>query len=189
MPLDPVARRMLDDFIASGRPNAHLLPVEQARANFEALFEDLRPGEPVATVDDYELPVEGGSIPARAYRPSDEAGLGLVVYFHGGGWLLGSVESHDTVCRALANASGAVVLNVGYRRAPEWRFPTAADDALAATRWAHANAEALGADASNRREGDASCSTTSIRVRASIGLAIWASMPTALQRCWSSSLV
>ena len=148
MPLDPVARQLLDDFIASGRPNAHLLPVEEARANFEALFESLRPGESVATVADHEIPVSGGAIPARSYTPSDEAGLPLVVYFHGGGWLLGSVESHDTVCRSLANAAKAVVLNVGYRRAPEWRFPTAVDDAWAATRWAHANATALGADAS-----------------------------------------
>jgi acetyl esterase/lipase len=70
----------------------------------------------------------------------------LVVYFHGGGWLLGSIESHDTICRALANASGAVVVNVGYRRAPEARFPAAPDDALAATRWAHAQAALLGAD-------------------------------------------
>ena len=123
MPLDPVARKMLDDFIASGRPNAHLLPVEQARANFEALFEGLRPGESVASTADHEIPVEGGTIPARSYRPSDEQGLGLVVYFHGGGWLLGSVDSHDTICRSLANASGAVVLNVGYRCAPECKFP------------------------------------------------------------------
>ena len=88
-------------------------------------------------------------ISARSYRPQSAAAgepLALVVYFHGGGWLLGSVESHDTVCRALANASGAVVLNVGYRLAPEARFPAAPDDALAATRWAHANAALLGAD-------------------------------------------
>ncbi len=87
-------------------------------------------------------------IPARSYRPAGAgAGAPLVVYFHGGGWLLGSIDSHDGVCRSLANASGAVVLNVGYRVAPEARFPAAADDALAATRWAHANAAALGAAA------------------------------------------
>lgn len=146
MPLDPVARKLLDDFLASGRPNAHLLPVAEARANFEALFAGLPPGEDVAAVADHAIPVAGGTIPARSYRPSADAGLPIVVYFHGGGWLLGSVESHDRICRALANASGAVVLNVGYRCAPESTFPTAPDDALAATRWAHANASALGAD-------------------------------------------
>jgi acetyl esterase/lipase len=145
--LDPVARQMLDDFIASGRPNAHLLPVEQARANFEALFEGLRPGEAVAAVADHEIPVAGGTIPARSYRPSDETGLGIAVFFHGGGWLLGSVESHDTICRSLANASGCVILNAGYRCAPESKFPTAVDDAYAATVWAAEHAAELGADA------------------------------------------
>ena len=147
MPLDPVAQKMLDDFVASGRPNAHLLPIEQARANFEALFEGLRPGETVAATADHDIPVAGGTIPARSYRPTDEPGLGLVVFFHGGGWLLGSHESHDTICRSLAGASGAVVLNVGYRLAPEAKFPTAVDDAWAATRWAAEHAAELGADA------------------------------------------
>src|SRR4051812_37719208 len=139
---------MLDDFVASGRPNAHLLPVEQARANFEALFEGLRPGEDVAATADHEIPVEGGTIRARSYRPTDGDGLGLVVYFHGGGWLLGSHESHDTICRSLANASGAVVLNVDYRLAPEARFPTAVDDAWAALTWAVEHAADLHADPS-----------------------------------------
>jgi acetyl esterase/lipase len=146
--LDPVAKRLLDDFIASGRPNAHLLPVEEARANFEALFEGLRPGEQVAGTADHTIEVSGGSISARSYRPSEAADLPLVVYFHGGGWLLGSVESHDTICRSLANAAGAVVLNVGYRCAPESTFPTAVNDAWAATCWASEHAAELGADAS-----------------------------------------
>ncbi len=147
MPLDPVARKLLDEVAASGRPNAHLLPVAEARVNFESLFAGLGAKQEVAAVAEHAIPVAGGSIPARSYRPAGSAAdLPLVVYFHGGGWLLGSVESHDGICRALANASGAVVLNVGYRRAPEARFPAAADDALAATRWAHVSAAALGAD-------------------------------------------
>ena len=148
MPLDPVARKLLDEVAASGRPNAHLLPVAEARTNFESLFAGLGAGEPVAAVADHVIPVRGAVIPARSYRPAAAADepLALVVYFHGGGWLLGSVESHDGICRALANASGAVVLNVGYRLAPESRFPAAVDDALDATRWAHANAALLGAD-------------------------------------------
>jgi acetyl esterase len=149
VPLDPVARKLLDEVAASGRPNAHLLPVAEARVNFESLFAGLGPVEPVASVSDHSIPVPGGSIPARVYRPADAAAgeaLPVVVYFHGGGWLLGSIDSHDGICRSLANASGAAVLNVGYRLAPEARFPAAADDALAATRWAHANAAFLGAD-------------------------------------------
>jgi acetyl esterase len=149
VPLDPVARKLLDEVAASGRPNAHLLPVAQARVNFESLFAGLGAGEEVAAVADHSIPVAGAAIPARAYRPAGSTAaqaLPLVVYFHGGGWLLGSIASHDGICRSLANASGAVVLNVGYRLAPEARFPAAADDALAATRWAWANAAALGAD-------------------------------------------
>ena len=148
MPLDPLARKLLDEVAASGRPNAHLLPVAEARANFESLFAGLGPGESVEAVADHAIPVAGAAIPARSYRPSGAGpGAPLVVYFHGGGWLLGSIESHDGICRSLANASGAVVLNVGYRVAPEARFPAAVDDALAATRWAHANAAPLGAAA------------------------------------------
>jgi acetyl esterase len=147
VPLDPLARKLLDEVAASGRPNAHLLPVAEARTNFESLFAGLGAVEAVAAVEDHVIPVSGGEIPARSYVPG---GVGarapLVVYFHGGGWLLGSIDSHDGICRSLANASGAVVLNVGYRLAPEARFPAAVDDALAATRWAHANALALGAD-------------------------------------------
>ncbi|HET6171204.1 MAG TPA: alpha/beta hydrolase [Gaiellales bacterium] len=149
MPLDPTARTLLDEVAESGRPNAHLLPVAEARVNFASLFAGLGPGAAVDTVSDHSIAVAGAQIPARAYRPAGSAAgeaLPLVVYFHGGGFLLGSVDSHDGVCRSLANASGAVVLNVGYRLAPETRFPAAADDALAATRWAHANAALLGAD-------------------------------------------
>jgi acetyl esterase/lipase len=148
VPLDPLARKLLDEVAASGRPNAHLLPVAEARANFEALFAGLGPGESVEAVADHAIPFAGAAIRARSYRPAGAGpGAPLVVYFHGGGWLLGSIESHDRICRSLANASGAIVLNVGYRVAPEARFPAAADDALAATRWAHANAALLGADA------------------------------------------
>jgi acetyl esterase len=148
VPLDPVARKLLDDVALSGRLNAHLLPIAEARANFEALFAGLGPGEAVAAVAEHEIGVAAGAIPARSYRPagSGDELRSLVVYFHGGGWLLGSVDSHDGICRSLANASGAVVLSVGYRCAPEARFPAAVDDALAATRRAHAHAGVLGAD-------------------------------------------
>ena len=134
VPLDPVAQKMLDDFVASGRPNAHLLPGRAGAGQLRGAVRgpaagrgrgrDGRPRDPRRGRHD-----PGALVPAR---PTSE-GLGLVVYFHGGGWLLGSHESHDTICRSLANASGAVVLNVGYRLAPERKFPTAVDDAWAAT--------------------------------------------------------
>jgi acetyl esterase len=133
--------------LAIDGPPAHEMPVDQARAGHEA--ETVRmsgPGEPVAEVRDLEIPSPSGAIPARLYRPAGGGPLPLVVYLHGGGWMLGSIESFDTVVRALANASGAIVLSVGYRLAPEARFPAGLDDALCAVRWAAAGAEELGAD-------------------------------------------
>jgi acetyl esterase len=140
--LAPAAADMLRAAQASTRPNAHLLPVEEARRNFEADFAAVGPGEDVHEVQDMQVPVTGGAIPVRLYRP--RAGRSsTVVYLHGGGWLLGSVESHDGLARALANASGAAVLSVGYRRGPEHRFPTAVEDAYAATAWVAEQADEL----------------------------------------------
>lgn len=144
--LTPQAAEMLRSALSSDRPNAHLLPVEEARRNFESDFAAVGPGEDVAEVKDLDIPVEGGSVPARAYRPRSGR-LPAVVYLHGGGWLLGSIDSHDAVARALANAAEAVVVSVGYRRGPEHRFPTAVEDAYAATAWVVAHADELGIDA------------------------------------------
>jgi acetyl esterase len=143
--LHPQAAALLAAASASTRPNAHLLPVVEARRHFDAEYAAMGPGEPVHAVDDLEIDVADGSVPARAYRPA--AGrLPVVVYLHGGGWVLGSIDSHDAVCRALANASGTVVVSVGYRRGPEHRFPTAVEDAYAATRWVIDHADRLGVD-------------------------------------------
>lgn len=101
----------------------------------------LRPStEPIHHTQD----VDAGGVPSRLYRPSEQDGLGLLVFFHGGGWVLGSIESHDNLCRILANSSGHCVLSVGYRLAPEHPFPSGLEDALAATRWGYASAGALG---------------------------------------------
>jgi acetyl esterase len=128
---------------------AHEVPVDQARAGHEAETKELSgPGEPVAEVRDIALEGPGGPIPVRVYRPSGEDGLPLVVYLHGGGWTIGSIESFDTVSRALANGSGAVVASVGYRLAPEHPFPAGLDDALSAVRTLRSRAPELGADPS-----------------------------------------
>lgn len=90
--------------------------------------------------------VDAGGIPARLYRPRTDLELGLFVYFHGGGWVIGDLETHDDVCRAIANRSGHAVLSVDYRLAPEFPFPTPLNDCLAATRWAFDHANELGCD-------------------------------------------
>lgn len=92
--------------------------------------------------------VAAGGVPSRLYRPSADASVGLIVYFHGGGWVVGDLETHDHICRTMAVNTGHAVLSVDYRLAPEHKFPAAVDDAMAATRWAHENAASLGVDAS-----------------------------------------
>jgi acetyl esterase/lipase len=143
--LHPQAAALLAAAAASTRPNAHLLPVAEARRHFDAEFAALGPGEPVDQVADVGIAVEGETIRARVYRPGGGR-RAVVVYFHGGGWVLGSIDSHDAACRALSNASGAVVVSVGYRRGPEHRFPTAVEDAYAATLWVAEQGEALDVD-------------------------------------------
>jgi len=147
MPIDPIAQKMLDDAKASGRPNAHLLPVQTARQNFEDTFGALAK-PPIHRVVDIAIPTrDGQTIPGRLYLPAEESSvLPLTVYYHGGGWLLGSIDSHDVATRMLANASGTAVLSVGYRRAPEARFPTAVNDAIDALEFASSPASGLDVD-------------------------------------------
>jgi len=103
--------------------------------------------EEVRAVEDLACPGTGGDIDLRLYRPSHEPGLPLLVWFHGGGWTIGDIESSDGTCRALANACGAAVISVGYRLAPEHPFPAAVDDCWMALGWVHAHAADLGLDA------------------------------------------
>ncbi|RYY91327.1 MAG: alpha/beta hydrolase [Comamonadaceae bacterium] len=94
--------------------------------------------------------MKAGTIPLRLYRPAGSAAtatLPVLVYYHGGGWVIGDLDTHDVLCRELANGSGCAVVAVDYRMGPEHRFPAAVDDVLAATRWVRANAASLGVDA------------------------------------------
>jgi acetyl esterase len=146
MPLDDNVRAFLDQLAATGMPPIESMDPPAARALMEGLREIAPPGDDVAHVEDRDIPGPAGAIPVRVYRPAGTAPLPVLVYFHGGGWVIGSLDSHDPVCRALANAVPAVVVSVGYRLAPEHRFPAAVDDCVAATRWAAANATSLGGD-------------------------------------------
>ncbi len=131
--LDPEIQAILDAMLAVPGPPPEDAPVDMARAAHAEETARLA-GEGPAVADVAELTVAGpgGDIRVRTYRPEDPRGT--VVYFHGGGWMLGNLESVDAVCRALALASGATVASVDYRLVPEHRFPAAVDDALAAVR-------------------------------------------------------
>ncbi len=121
--LEPGIQKVLDGMNALEGPPAHEVPVEQARAGHEQETQILAgPGEEVGAVEDVQL----AGVPARVYTPLEPQG-GTVAYFHGGGWVVGSIDSFDTACRALANASGATVVSVGYRLAPEHPFPAGLD--------------------------------------------------------------
>jgi acetyl esterase len=145
MPLTEQAQSVLDLLEALGfaglEPDAD--PV-QVRALYNA---GVMPSSIViASVENTTIPGPGGDIPVRVYRPESDAPLPALVYFHGGGWVLGSLETHDQTCRSLAEGAHCVVVSVDYRLAPEHRFPAAVDDCYAATEWVVANASAIGAD-------------------------------------------
>ncbi|MGZ4700487.1 MAG: alpha/beta hydrolase [Ilumatobacteraceae bacterium] len=138
MPLHPQAESLLALMAELGEPPLESCTPTQAR---EIRAKRQRPStEPIHHTRD----LDAGGVPARLYRPSDHGDLGLLVYLHGGGWVIGSRDTHDNVCRILANSSGHAVLSVDYRLAPEHPFPAAIDDAVAATSWAYANAATLG---------------------------------------------
>jgi acetyl esterase len=103
-------------------------------------------GIELASVTDRDVPGPAGPVPVRVYRPSGDAPKPVIVYFHGGGWVLGSLDTHDGTCRRLADGVDAVVVSVDYRMGPEDRFPAAVDDSFAALRWVAANAGELGGD-------------------------------------------
>ncbi len=133
--------------LALAGPAAHEVPVDQARAGHAAETRELSgPGEDVAEVRDVSVEAPCGGIPVRVYRPEGEGPLPVIAYLHGGGWVVGSIDSFDTVVRALANASGAIVASVDYRLAPEDPFPAGLDDCLCAVRWLKSNAAELGGD-------------------------------------------
>ncbi len=136
--LHPHARAFVE--LTAGSPPLDEQDVDAAREQLRGVVPHTGAPAELADVRDATVPGPAGPIPIRHYRPSTAPGLPVVVYLHGGGWAVGSIDSYDTACRALANAAGHAVASVGYRLAPEHPFPAGLDDALAATRWAMARA-------------------------------------------------
>jgi cation diffusion facilitator CzcD-associated flavoprotein CzcO/acetyl esterase/lipase len=144
--MQPDVAVVLELLATVGLPPLETLPVPDARAIMSAINATRPPSPEVGEVTDGALPGPGGDLPYRLYRPAvpAEGPYPIVVYFHGGGWVLGDLDSDDPLCRDLCARSGAIVVSVNYRHAPEDRFPAAAEDAFAAVRWVDANAADLG---------------------------------------------
>jgi len=151
--LHPHAKFLLDLMIERQIPPTHTLSPAEARVFYRERRAVTQP-DPPAIAEIHELMAIGphGPIPLRLYHPQAaaerKAPPAVLVYFHGGGWVIGDLDTHDTLCRELANGSGCAVVAVDYRMGPEQRFPAAVDDCIAATRWVSEHAADIGVDAS-----------------------------------------
>jgi acetyl esterase/lipase len=145
MPLDPEMKSLLDAMAKAKLPAFHTLTPIAARKQMATQFGQ-GAAEPIVEVEDREIPGPGGPVPVRIYKPSSSARLGVLVYFHGGGWVLGNSAMTDQPCRMLANQAGCAVISVEYRLAPEHKFPAAPDDCFAVTKWTAEHGASLGLD-------------------------------------------
>jgi acetyl esterase len=145
MALDPQAKALLDMMAALGAPPLNEQTPEVARATMAAARDARPPGEDVANVKDQDIPGPHGEIPVRIYNPGNGP-LPLVVFYHGGGWVIGDLDYQDVACRYIANHTPAVVVSVDYRLAPEHKFPVPFEDSYAALEWVAANAASIGGD-------------------------------------------
>ncbi|PYN83474.1 MAG: acetyl hydrolase [Candidatus Rokuibacteriota bacterium] len=150
MALDPQVQEVINLVIKSGRPAYHTLSPKDARQLFRETRPASTPTPPeIGAVKNLTADGPGGPIPLRVYRPAgvaSGASLPALVYFHGGGWVIGDLDTHDVQCRQVTAEAGITVVAVDYRLAPEHKFPAAVDDAWAATRWVVSHASELGVD-------------------------------------------
>jgi acetyl esterase len=179
--LTPAMQSVIDRMVKAKRPALHTLSPRQARAAYAAgadVLEIARPELP--EVRDLTIPArDSAALPARLYRPSLSADLPVLLYLHGGGFMIGCIATHDILCRSLAQRSGCAVVSLDYRLAPEHRFPTAFNDGWDALRWLHGHGTGLGLDPSRLAVGGDSAGGTlaaALAVQAALE-----SLPLALQ--------
>jgi acetyl esterase len=143
---DPQVSAVIRYLAQLAQPSPDQVPAPEARRLYRETRAALRPPAPVLpVVGDLNADGTAGSIPLRLYRPSNGV-LPALIYFHGGGWVLGDLDTHDVLCRQLALQAGVIVIAVNYRLAPEHPFPAAVEDCYSATAWISSNAVALGVD-------------------------------------------
>ncbi len=171
MPVDPELKALLDLFtnFTKNSPPLWEIPVSEARKVMEMGAEMLNAGAPtveVSKVEDLEVDGRGGKIPVRVYTPKESGeGSGAVVFYHGGGFVLGSIGEYDPICRALASMSGCTLASVGYRLAPENKAPAAAEDAYDALQWAIGKMGANGVAVAGDSAGGNLAASVSLKAR------------------------
>lgn len=146
MPLDPQVAKILKDAESLGLPAYQELSPNEARKQMLDLAPPVDPSLSVERVEDRSIPGPEGDIPIRLYYPKGDAPFPVLVYFHGGGWVIGNLDTHHGFCHALAKTGNCLVVSVDYRLAPEHRYPAAVEDAYAATRWVAENSKTIQAD-------------------------------------------
>lgn len=186
--LNAFTRSLVDNIARAAFPPLHALPVAMARQSYsKAVSISEAPRVDVPRVEDLRIPVRGGrSVVARLWAPSHDAGLPVMLYLHGGGFVIGGIDTCEGMCRAVAKLSGAAVLAIDYRLAPEHPFPAALEDAWDALQWLAASAESLGLDGQRVAVGGDSAGGT---LAASVALmARDAGMPLRLQALFYPSV-
>ena len=145
--LYPEVRALLEANEAEGAPAMETLsPAEARQAVIDALKAVAGQSEEIGRVEDFRIPHPEHPIPIRIFTPTGDGPFPSLVYFHGGGWVVCDLDTHDAVCRAIARRAGAVVVAVDYRLSPEYKFPAAVEDCYTATEWVAANAASLAVD-------------------------------------------
>ncbi len=158
MPLDPRAQAFLDSLSALGSwADPRSISIDNQRKWMEKFARAQMGAAPaVSRVQDRSIPGPGGQVPIRVYTPEGRQPLPVLVYFHGGAFTMGSINTEDPLCRALANGAGCIVVSVEYRLAPEHKFPAGVEDCYAATSWVAGHAAELGGDAARLAVGGSS---------------------------------
>lgn len=146
MPLDPQVKDMLDAVDALGLEELHNLSVEDARERATGLVDPDTFPPYSGSIEDRSIPGPDGELPVRVYTPAGDGPFPVLLYFHGGGFVVCNLDTHETICRLLSDQAACIVVSVDYRLAPEHPYPAAVEDCLAATRWAADHAAELGGD-------------------------------------------
>ena len=144
MPVTPETQKLIDARAASGLPEVWQAPVDVIRKNNHAGIAVTGTPEAIFRIDHRFIPGPTADLPIRIYRPSDEPNLPALVFIHGGGWVIGTIDGSEQLIRSIANKGNFIVVAVGYQKAPEHPFPTPFDDCYATTEWVYENAESLG---------------------------------------------